>query len=216
MHQLSNDLYFPPAHKAHTSGIVALGGDLSPQRILLAYQNGIFPWYEDGEPITWWSPEERMVLFPNTYKPSKSLRNTINKKIFTISFNKDFRAVMTACQQTKRKDQNGTWINDEMIESYYELHLQGHAQSVEVWYHNQLVGGLYGIDLSTVFCGESMFSIMSNASKVAFWALITYLQEHHYHLLDAQVYNEHLESLGCVLIDRSDFLDILKLPKRVI
>jgi leucyl/phenylalanyl-tRNA--protein transferase len=151
-----------------------------------------------------------MVLFLDEFVVSKSMRNIINRNVFKVTFNQDFKNVITHCSQVKRNGQNGTWISDEMIDAYCNLHEIGIAKSIEVWQNNELVGGLYGIDLGHVFCGESMFSKVSNASKMAFIALVNYLKENHYKLLDCQVYNEHLDSLGCVEIARDDFMSILK------
>jgi leucyl/phenylalanyl-tRNA--protein transferase len=206
---LSKDLFFPPVQEASSEGILAFGGDLSPERLLLAYRNGIFPWFEEDQPIIWWSPNPRMVLFLDELIISKSMRNILNRKTFRVTFNQNFRDVISHCQKIKRDGQNGTWITNDMIEAYCKLNELGIAKSVEVWQNNQLVGGLYGIDLGHVFCGESMFSIVSNASKVAFIALVKLLEESNYKLLDCQVYNEHLESLGCREIDRVDFIEIL-------
>ena len=210
MHYLSQDLFFPDVSLTHSSGIIALGGDLSPQRLLLAYKSGIFPWFEDGEPITWWSPNPRMVLFLDELVVTKSMRNILNRDTFTVTFNQNFREVIANCQQIKRDGQNGTWITNDMIEAYCKLHELGIAKSVEVWQDGQIVGGLYGIDLGHIFCGESMFSKVSNASKVAFITLVRHLKQENYKLLDCQVYNEHLESLGCREIPRQDFISILK------
>jgi leucyl/phenylalanyl-tRNA--protein transferase len=178
--------------------------------LLLAYKSGIFPWFEEGEPIYWWSPNPRMVLFLDELVVSKSMRNILNRNIFKVTFNKNFIEVISNCQNIKRDGQNGTWITNNMIDAYCKLNELGFAKSVEVWQNNELVGGLYGIDLGHVFCGESMFSKVSNASKVAFIALVNQLKEKNYKLLDCQVYNEHLESLGCSEIDRIDFMEILK------
>lgn len=210
MYHLTSELYFPPVETASREGILAFGGDLSPERLILAYRSGIFPWFEDAEPILWWAPNLRMVLFPQEFKPSKSLRNIINRGWFRVTFNENFSMVITHCQTVKREGQNGTWISDEMVTAYCKLHELGFAKSIEVWQNDQLVGGLYGVDLGHVFCGESMFSLVSNASKVAFVSLVNHLKEGGYALLDAQVYNEHLESLGCREIPRSDFMRILK------
>src|SRR5690349_4190487 len=158
MHFLTEALTFPPVQESSPEGLLAFGGDLSVERILLAYQNGIFPWFEDGDPILWWSPLERMVLFPEEFKASKSMRNVMNRGIFKVTFNTVFREVMLHCQTVKREGQYGTWISDEMIEAYCLLHQMGKAMSVEVWQNNELVGGLYGVDMHPVFCGESMFS----------------------------------------------------------
>ena len=210
MYFLSKDLFFPPVQEASSEGILAFGGDLSPERLLLAYRNGIFPWFEEDQPILWWSPNPRMVLFLDELIVSKSMRTILNRKTFQVTFNQNFREVISHCQKIKRDGQNGTWITNEMIEAYCKLNELGIAKSVEVWQNDQLVGGLYGIDLGHVFCGESMFSIVSNASKVAFIALVKQLEESNYKLLDCQVYNDHLESLGCREIDRIDFMGILK------
>jgi leucyl/phenylalanyl-tRNA--protein transferase len=210
MYFLTPELYFPPASETSPEGIIAVGGDLSPERLLLAYQNGIFPWYNNDEPKLWWCPEERMVLFFENLRITKSMRNVLNRKEFQITFNTAFRDVISNCQQSPRKDQDGTWISDEIIEAYCKLHELGHAKSIEVWQNEELVGGLYGIDLGDVFCGESMFSKVPNASKVAFIHLAKQLEIANYKLLDCQVYNDHLNSLGCIEIDRDEFLAILK------
>lgn len=210
MYFLTQELYFPSVETASPEGIVAVGGDLSPERLVLAYNSGIFPWFEDDEPILWWSPSERMVLFFEDLKISKSMRNIINQKKFKVTFNTAFREVILNCKKIVRKDQPGTWITDDMVEAYCNLHKLGIAKSVEVWENEELVGGLYGIDLGHVFCGESMFSKVSNASKMAFIALAKQLEMANYRLLDCQVYNDHLASLGCVEIDREDFLMVLK------
>lgn len=210
MYYLSEALFFPTISQTHSSGIIALGGDLSADRLQLAYKSGIFPWFEDGEPITWWSPNPRMVLFLEELIISKSMRNILNRNSFKVTFNQNFRDVISNCQNIKRDGQLGTWITNDMIEAYCNLHELGVAKSVEVWQDGQLVGGLYGIDLGHVFCGESMFSKVSNASKVAFISLVNNLKATNYKLLDCQVYNPHLESLGCREIERDDFMTILK------
>jgi len=202
--------FFPPVSHANRDGILAIGGDLSPGRLQLAYTSGIFPWFNEGEPIIWWSPNPRMVLFLDELIVSKSMRNILNRNVFTVTFNQNFRKVISNCQQVKRDGQTGTWITNDMIEAYCALNELGIAKSVEVWQNDQLVGGLYGIDLGHVFCGESMFSLVSNASKVAFIALVNQLKKENYRLLDCQVYNEHLASLGCKEIDRDVFMSILK------
>lgn len=210
MYLLKSMLYFPPVEKAHSSGIIAFGGDLSVERLILAYQSGIFPWYDDSEPITWWCPEQRMVVIPQEYKPSKSTRNILNRGVFTVTMNQNFEEVIKNCQTITRKDQQGTWINNDIVKAYTKLYKKGLAKSVEVWQDEKLVGGLYGVDLGNgIFCGESMFSKVSNASKVAFSWLNTYLQENNYLLLDCQLYNEHLASLGAFEIDRKVFIQIL-------
>jgi leucyl/phenylalanyl-tRNA---protein transferase len=210
MYYITKELYFPPVDEASYEGILAIGGDLSTERLLLAYRNGIFPWYDEMDPILWWSPSVRMVVAPQLYKIPKSVRNLLNQNKFKITFNKNFRDVITNCQKVKRKNQSGTWINDDLIEAYVTLHDLGYAKSVEVWQDDVLVGGLYGVDLGHVFCGESMFSKVSNASKIAFITLINHLKENNYKLLDCQVYNEHLEKLGAFEISRDVFMKILK------
>ena len=210
MYFLTKELYFPPVEMASPEGIVAVGGDLSPERLVLAYNSGIFPWFEDDEPILWWSPPQRMVINPQDYKIAKSLRNILNRKIFKITFNKNFSEVIKHCQTIKRKGQKGTWITDSMYEAYLKLHNLGIAKSVEVWQQDKLVGGLYGVDLGKVFCGESMFSLVPNASKVAFVSLIEKLKQENFLLLDCQVHNNHLEKLGAFEITRENYLKILK------
>jgi len=210
MYFLTKELYFPPVEEASYEGILAVGGDLSVERLLLAYNNGIFPWFDADEPILWWSPSERMVVNPKDYKVSKSLRNIINRNIFEVTINKDFESVIKNCQEIERKDQHGTWISNDIIESYTKLYQLGKAKSFEVWQKGELVGGLYGVDLGHVFCGESMFSKVPNASKVAFVKLIEYLKQNNYKLLDCQVHNDHLEKLGAFEISRNAFMMILK------
>ncbi len=209
MYLISDVLYFPSVNETTSEGILAVGGDLSSERLLLAYKSGIFPWFNPGEPILWWAPSSRMVLFFEDLIISKSMRNILNRNVFKVTFNQDFKAVISNCRSIKRDGQNGTWISDEMIEAYCNLHKLGIAKSVEVWQNEELVGGLYGVDLGNVFCGESMFSKVSNASKVAFISLANKLKNDNYKVLDCQVYNEHLESLGCKEIDREDFMKIL-------
>lgn len=210
MHYLSETLYFPDVNQANRDGILAIGGDLSPERLQLAYKSGIFPWFETGDPILWWSPNPRMVLFLEELKISKSMRNILNKGEFSVTFNQNFRDVISYCQKVKRDGQNGTWITNDMIEAYCKLHDLGIAKSVEVWQDDILVGGLYGVDVGHIFCGESMFSLVSNASKVAFITLVNHLKNENYKLLDCQVYNPHLESLGCREIPREEFMQILQ------
>jgi leucyl/phenylalanyl-tRNA---protein transferase len=210
MHFLTKELYFPPVDEASFEGILAVGGDLSTERLLLAYRNGIFPWFNEDEPILWWSPPERMVVAPQLYKVSKSIRNLLNQNRFQITFNQNFAAVITNCKKTERKGQDGTWISDDIIDSYTKLHKMGFAKSIEIWQNEELVGGLYGVDLGHVFCGESMFSIVPNASKIAFVTLIQHLKENNYKLLDCQVHNDHLEKLGAFEISRETFMKVLK------
>jgi leucyl/phenylalanyl-tRNA--protein transferase len=213
MYYVFKDLFFPPVSEADEEGILAIGGDLNPERLRLAYTSGVFPWFNEGEPILWWSPDPRMVLFLDELIVSKSMRNVLNRNQFKVTFNQNFLEVISNCQKIKREGQNGTWISNEMIDAYSQLHKEGMAKSVEVWQDEVLVGGLYGIDLGHVFCGESMFSKVSNASKVAFIALVESLKERNYKLLDCQVYNPHLESLGCREIDREEFMYILENKK---
>lgn len=210
MYFLTKELFFPPVEEANYDGILAVGGDLSVERLLLAYNNGIFPWFDEDDPILWWAPPERMVVSPMDYKVSKSMRNILNRNIFEVTINKDFDLVINNCQQIVRKGQAGTWISSEIIKAYTELHKLGKVVSFEVWQNNELVGGLYGVDLGCVFCGESMFSKVPNASKVAFVKLIEYLKVNNYKLLDCQVHNDHLEKLGAFEITRELFMKILK------
>jgi leucyl/phenylalanyl-tRNA--protein transferase len=214
---LSKEIVFPNVALASPEGIVAFGGDLSPERLTLAYKSGIFPWFTQGEPIIWYSPDPRMVLYPERLKISKSMRKILRERAFQITFNKCFKEVISNCKTISRNDQHGTWITDEMKTAYIKLHEMGVAKSVEVWKNKELVGGLYGIDLSTkksdlgsVFCGESMFSKVSNASKVAFIHLVQKLQNKGCQLIDCQVYNNHLASLGAEEIPRKEFLRILQ------
>ncbi|MCB0461317.1 MAG: leucyl/phenylalanyl-tRNA--protein transferase [Flavobacteriaceae bacterium] len=207
MYLLTDKIEFPDVNLASIDGLLAYGGDLSVERLILAYSKGIFPWYEKGEPILWWSPDPRFVLFPEDLKVSKSLRKTIQNNKFKITKNKAFREVMTSCAQTKRKGQRGTWITSNMIESYYKLHEMGYATSVEVWQNNNLVGGLYGVDLNNgVFCGESMFSHVSNASKVGF---VSFVENSKFKLIDCQIHTNHLESFGAKHISRDNFIKLL-------
>jgi leucyl/phenylalanyl-tRNA--protein transferase len=210
VYHLTKDLFFPAVSQANRDGILAFGGDLSTKRLLLAYKSGIFPWFDEKDPIIWWSPNPRMVLFLDELIVSKSMRNILNRNNFKITFNQNFRDVISNCQKVKREGQNGTWITNDMIEAYVKLHEMGVGTSVEIWQNDELVGGLYGIDLGHVFCGESMFSLVSNASKVAFIALVEILRKKNYKLVDCQVYNPHLESLGCREIERDAFIKILK------
>jgi leucyl/phenylalanyl-tRNA--protein transferase len=208
--KLSEDkIWFPDAELADEDGLLAIGGDLSIQRLLLAYRNAIFPWFSEGEPILWYAPNERFVLFPEKLKVSSSMQKILRSGNFKISYDQAFSEVINACADSKRRGQDGTWITDSMKSAYIQLFELGFAHSVEVWENNLLVGGLYGVQMNHVFCGESMFSLVSNASKVAFVALILYLKTHHYQLLDCQVHNEHLELLGAFEIDRTDFMQVL-------
>ncbi len=205
------DQPFPDPEQAldDPNGLLAVGGCLSPQRIINAYRQGIFPWYNPGEPVLWWSPDPRLVLFPDKLKISRSLQKKRRKNIFTVSFNRDFRAVIEACAQPRDKA-SGTWITEEIKLAYQQLHELGIAQSIEVWHENELVGGLYGLALGRVFFGESMFHRMTDASKIGFVTWVEYLQSQDYQLIDCQVYSEHLVSLGAEEIPRKEFLALLK------
>lgn len=211
MHQLTSRLWFPEPSMASKEGLLAIGGDLSIERLLLAYNSGVFPWYDNGQPILWWSPDPRMVLFPERFKISKSFRKTLKTHSFTITFNKAFSEVIKNCSSIKRNGQLGTWITQEMQEAYLALHNAGHTLSVEVWQDDILVGGLYGVNLpeKKVFCGESMFSKVTEASKIAFYHLVAYVKENNYTLIDCQLYTPHLESLGAEEIPRDKFLTLL-------
>ena len=207
MYYLNENIQFPDVSEASPEGVLAIGGDLSVERLILAYKSGIFPWFDDAEPIVWWSPDPRFVLFPKKLKVSKSMKQVLRNSNFEVTVNKDFRSVITECSKMKRDGQAGTWITEQMIEAYVKLHEQGYAKSVEVWLDNKLVAGLYGVDLGNgVFCGESMFTKVSNASKVAF---ITFIQNTNYKVIDCQVYTNHLESLGAEEVDREVFLSYL-------
>ena len=209
MYRLTDALLFPSPEQASDEGIVAVGGDLKPERVMLAYRKGIFPWFESDDFLLWWSPDPRMVLFPDQVKISKSMRAVLRKKQFEVTFNNAFDDVVEACAKVKRFGQNGTWITSGLMEVYSTLHTQGHAHSVEVWEEGVLVGGLYGIDLGTVFCGESMFSKANNASKVALISLAKELKKNKYKLIDCQVPTQHLASMGAESITRSEFLTYL-------
>ena len=213
MHILGKNILFPPLETADENGLLAIGGDLSPERLMCAYRRGIFPWYNEGEPIIWYSPPDRMVLFPDDLKVSKSMEKVLKSTNFRISFNEHFKEVIYHCKSIDRPGQKGTWITQEMQKAYIELHELGYAKSVEVWLEDRLVGGLYGIDLGHIFTGESMFSLVSNASKAAFIYLTHFLNERNYLLLDCQVYNEHLSSMGAVEIPRDVFMHYLDQQK---
>jgi leucyl/phenylalanyl-tRNA--protein transferase len=204
---LSKKLSFPPPHLAIKEGLLAVGGDLSTDRLLLAYRSGIFPWYSPGDPILWWSPDPRLVLYPDELRISKSLRKVIKRKRFRITFDKAFDAVIQACADAKRAYGEGTWITVEMKDAYCELHRRGYAHSVEAWQGDTLAGGLYGISIGRVFFGESMFSRVSNASKVAFVTLVENLKQHNFKLIDCQVRTDHLIRFGAREIPRKVFLE---------
>lgn len=204
--QLDENVVFPPVHLAEEDGLLAVGGDLRPERLILAYGNGIFPWYSDETPILWYAPHERFVLFPHKVKVSKSMKQIQRSGKFKITFDSAFARVINACSVIKRHDQDGTWITNDMQKAYIKLHELGFAHSVEVWQDDQLVGGLYGVLINRVFCGESMFARASNASKLA---LIWLCENLDIDLIDCQVYTEHLESLGAEMINREEYLKVL-------
>lgn len=206
------ELRFPPVDLANKDGILAYGGDLSPKRVLLAYHKGIFPWYSEETPILWWCPDPRFVLFPDELHVSKSTRRLMRKGTFEVTFDKDFEQVLKNCKQMPRKDQDGTWITEELFNTYIEIHAMGYAHSVEVWQNGELVGGLFGVNIGGVYFGESMFTKVSNASKVGFASLVVQLQKRGVQLIDCQVWTAHLESFGARHIKREKFmhnLDIL-------
>ena len=207
---LTNELWFPPVEEAATDGLLAIGGDLSSERLLLAYCNGIFPWFNEDEPPLWWSPDPRCVLFPQELYVSKSMQQLLNRKTFKLTVNKAFTEVISNCGVQKRKQQNGTWITHEIEDAYTQLHRLGYAVSIEAWKNDELVGGLYGIRMGNLFFGESMFAKVSNASKYAFIAFVQQLQKEGVVLIDCQVYTQHLESLGARMIQRKEFIKVLK------
>ncbi|MEO5685458.1 MAG: leucyl/phenylalanyl-tRNA--protein transferase [Chitinophagaceae bacterium] len=205
---LSKELIFPPVHLSEPDGLLAMGGDLSTERLLLAYRSGIFPWFDGSTPL-WWCPDPRFVLFPSTLKVSKSMKQLIKRQAFAFTIDKAFAEVISNCKATPRKDQDGTWITEEVKAAYIQLHKLGHAHSAEAWLNGELVGGCYGIRMGKVFFGESMFSKAANASKYAFINYVQVLQEDHVQLIDCQVYTPHLESLGAGMIERSTFIELL-------
>jgi len=204
--RLDERLLFPNPALAEDDGLLAIGGDLSTERLILAYQNGIFPWYSEDEPILWFSPHERFVLYPDELKLSKSMQRVLKSGRFSITINKAFEAVIAACSQAPRPGQNGTWITADMQAAYITLNKKGYAHSVEVWDNGELVGGLYGVQVNSVFCGESMFSKESNTSKAA---LIYLCKSGKYNLIDCQVYTPHLESMGARMISRTEYGKLL-------
>lgn len=210
MHLLDQRIIFPPVHLADDDGLLAIGGDLSMERLLLAYRQGIFPWYNEGEPICWWCPDPRFVLYPQELKISKSMRSVLRNHQFTFSTNTAFTNVIENCKTVNRKGQDGTWISPDVQKAYTMLHEKGYAHSAEAWMDGKLVGGLYGIRLGSIFFGESMFSHASNASKFAFIKYVQQLQEENVQLIDCQVYTEHLESLGAKMIGRESFIKLLR------
>jgi leucyl/phenylalanyl-tRNA--protein transferase len=209
MYLLTDDMIFPPIESADENGFLAIGGDLSAERLLKAYNNGIFPWYNEDEPICWWSPDPRFVLFPEQLHVSKSMQHVIKSRQFSFTVNRAFEQVIGACSSIKRKDANGTWIHKEMIEAYTRLYKLGYAFSAEAWQGDQLAGGLYGVKLGKLFFGESMFSITPNASKFAFIKMVQQLQTENVKLVDCQMHTNHLESLGAVMLPREEFIKML-------
>jgi leucyl/phenylalanyl-tRNA---protein transferase len=204
------DISFPDLHHADEEGLLAIGGDLSEERLLLAYRSGIFPWFNQYDPILWWSPDPRFVLLPDELKISKSMRSVLNGNKFRFTINKAFEDVIHGCKTSPRGDGYGTWITDDIEEAYINLHYKGHAHSAEAWYGDELVGGLYGVRVGKVFCGESMFTKQSNASKFAFIKYVHHLQLAGVKIIDCQVYTEHLQSLGGRFMPRSKYLEYLQ------
>ncbi len=208
--QLTDKLEFPSVHEAETDGLVAVGGDLSPEWLMLAYKSGIFPWFNEDEPIMWYSPNPRSVLFTDKLHISGTMKSLIKQNKYEVRYNTDFRGVIGNCRQAPRAGQDGTWISQEMQEAYIRLHEMGLATSVEVWREDKLVGGLYGIDLGVMFCGESMFSLESNTSKLALITLVQKIQSNGGKLFDCQVHSTHVESMGAMEIPREEFTAYLE------
>ncbi len=215
MYILNSNLYFPPLETADEEGILAIGGDLSTKRLLLAYTNGIFPWYNDDQPIIWWSPNPRFVLFPEKLKISKSMKSLLLANKFSFTINNNFDQVIKNCKTINRKNQDGTWITNEVQNAYTVLHKNGYAHSAETWLDGNLVGGLYGVKIGNIFFGESMFSKYPNASKFAFINYVKKLQEENVTLIDCQLHTNHLESFGAEMIDRNEFKKMLQLHCKV-
>ncbi len=209
IYRLIKEVIFPPAEQAHSSGLLAVGGDLSTGRLLEAYRRGIFPWYSENEPILWWSPDPRLVLDLDDFRISRSLRKTLNKQTFRVTFDQVFSDVMQACATVPREGQPGTWISDEMQEAYARLHKLGYAHSVETWFDGELAGGLYGVSLGKAFFGESMFHQRTDASKVALAGLVERLKSWNFHFIDAQMTTEHLLRFGAKELPRRVFLQRL-------
>jgi leucyl/phenylalanyl-tRNA--protein transferase len=209
LYALDENLWFPPVEEAVNDGLLAMGGDVSVERLLLAYRQGIFPWY-DGDIPLWWCPDPRFVLFPAELNVSKSMSALIKKNVFRFTTNQAFSQVIRSCKELQRKGQDGTWITDELEISLNQLHLRGFAHSAETWHNDELVGGLYGIRMGKLFFGESMFSKESNASKFAFIQYVKKLQTEGFQLVDCQVYTAHLESLGARMIPRAEFMNLLE------
>jgi leucyl/phenylalanyl-tRNA---protein transferase len=209
MYVITDALQFPNTSLANDDGLLAIGGNLSTELLLMAYKSGIFPWYNNDEPIMWWSPNPRCVLYPKNIVISKSMHTVLQNGNFRFTINKAFLQVIQQCQQINNAKHQGTWINDDIIKAYHLLHLQGHAHSAEAWHNGKLVGGLYGVKIGHVFFGESMFSTQSNASKFAFIKYVQFLQKENVELIDCQIHSPHLQSLGATLIDRNMFINKL-------
>jgi leucyl/phenylalanyl-tRNA--protein transferase len=212
---LSDQLVFPPVHLAHTNGLLAIGGDLSVKRLLLAYKSGIFPWFSDEEPIMWWSPDPRLVLYPGELKVSKSLKKIIKKDIIHVTMDSAFDCVIASCAQVRLQKNEGTWVGKNMITAYCKLHDLGYAHSVEAWSEGELAGGLYGVSLGKCFFGESMFTRKNNASKVAFVKFVEYLKGLSFDMIDCQVTTDLLISFGAKEIPRKQFLKQLEKSLKV-
>lgn len=207
---LSDDVIFPSPHLASEDGLLAVGGDLSQKRLLLAYSMGIFPWYSEARPILWWSPDPRLVLYPQELRISKSLKKTVKKGVFRVTADQAFEQVIAECARTRRENKEGTWIGEDMIKAYCKLHESGFAHSIEAWREERLAGGLYGVSLGRCFFGESMFTRIANASKVAFVSLVKHLKSTSIDIIDCQVTTRHLISFGAREIPRPLFLAQLK------
>lgn len=207
---LSDTIAFPPPHLATKEGLLAVGGDLTQERLLLAYRTGIFPWFSDGDPILWWSPDPRLVLYPNELRVSKTLRKIMKKAVFHVTMDRAFSEVINRCRQIRAQNKEGTWIVDDMIEAYCRLHESGFAHSVEAWHDEELAGGLYGVSLGRCFFGESMFTQKSNASNVALVHLVQHLKEHAFDMIDCQIRTQHLMRFGAREIPRDRFLSQLQ------
>lgn len=215
VYKITDELIFPFPDLAREDGLLGVGGDLSPTRLLLAYENGIFPWFSANDPIMWWSPDPRCIIRPGDIHVSRSLKKFMRKTDFSISADTDFRSVIEACSKVPRKEEGGTWIGKEMVEAYCELHHLGMAHSIEFWHEKKLVGGMYGISIGASFFGESMFSFLPNASKIALLILCRFLERKNFVMLDCQLYNPHLESMGAIEIDRAEFLEMLKESNKI-
>lgn len=209
MYLLNKELFFPPLDMADEDGMLAIGGDLSTERLLLAYRSGIFPWYNEDEPICWWSPDPRFVLYPDELKVSSSMKTVLQNGKYRFTTNRAFEQVIQNCKTISRQGQDGTWISPDMQKAYTTLHQLGYAHSAETWQDGELVGGLYGIRLGYLFFGESMFSLKPNASKFAFISYVRQLQKENVQLIDCQLHTNHLESLGARMIPRELFAEIL-------